>query len=178
MRGMRQRQTSRRTSLVPRLLGRLSRLAGLRRSRAGGRRLGSGRVWTVHVHDEEAVADERDNELLGLVQWVHVTVDEAGGHVEEAARLHIGALPAPGAELEAEATPDDVPEHFAIAVVVPARGDAAVDTPADVQGALCGERDLPHDSGRRIARRQSIQSDRGNSIRMCHASRSSSEPRG
>src|SRR5262245_819771 len=70
----------------------------------------SGRLWPVQVHDEWAVADEGDDELLGLVQWVHVTVNEAGGHVEEAASLHFGALLAPAAKLEAEATPDDVPE--------------------------------------------------------------------
>jgi hypothetical protein len=139
----------------------------------GGSPPGSDWVWAVQVHDDWAVTDERDDELLGLVQWVHVTVSEADGDMEEAARLHFGAIPALRPELEAEATPNDVSQHFTIAVVVPARANASLDTPSDVQGPLCGERDLPGDSRRRIARLQSARSDRGNSIRICHASRSS-----
>jgi uncharacterized protein len=113
----------------------------------------------VEVDDKRTVADERDHELLGLVQRVHIPMDEADGHVEEPALFHLRGLPAARPEFEAEMTPDDVTEHLAIAVVVPARGDAAVDTAADVQRPLGRERDLAHDSGRRVSSRQAVGCD-------------------
>jgi len=113
----------------------------------------SGRLRAVQVDDERPFSDERDDELLRRVERVHVPVYEPDGHVEETALLHLRALRAARPEFEAEATPDDVPEHFAIAVVMPTRHDTTVDTTADVERALRRECDLPDDARRRVALR-------------------------
>jgi hypothetical protein len=124
----------------------------------------SGRLRAVQVDDERPFSDERDDELLRLVERVHVPVDEPDGHVEETALLHIRALRAARPEFEAEATPDDVPEHFAISVVMPTRHDTTVNTTADVERALRRECDLPDDARRRVALRQAVWCNRRDSI--------------
>lgn len=124
----------------------------------------SGRLRAVQVDDERPFSDERDDELLRLVERVHVPVDEPDGHVEETALLHLRALRAAWPEFEAEATPDDVPKHFAISVVMPTRDHTAVDTTADVERAIRRECDLPDDAGRRVALRQAVWCNRRDSI--------------
>src|SRR4029453_10540638 len=59
-------------------------------------------------------------------------------------------------EFEAEATPDDVPEHFAISVVMPTRHDTTVDTTADVERTIGRECDLPDGARRRAAPGQAL----------------------
>jgi hypothetical protein len=124
----------------------------------------NGMLGAVQVDDERPFSDERDDELLRLVERVHVPVDEPDGHVEETALLHLRALRAARPEFEAEATPDDVPEHFAISVVMPTRHDTTVDTTADVERAICRECDLPDDARRRVALRQAVWCNRRDSI--------------
>jgi hypothetical protein len=124
----------------------------------------SGRLRAVQVDDERPFSDERDDELLRLVERVHVPVDEPDGHVEETALLHLRALRAARPEFEAEATPDDVPEHFAISVVMPTRHDTTVDTTADVERAIRRKCDLPDDARRRVALRQAVWCNRRDSI--------------
>ena len=70
----------------------------------------------------------------GSASGLDVAVDEAGWDVEEAALLDDGVLAALGAELEPSAAADDVSEGLAVAVVVPARGDAAIG--ADPVGSI------------------------------------------
>jgi hypothetical protein len=91
-------------------------------------------------------------------------VNEPDGHVEETAFLHLRAFRAGPPEFEAEATPDDVPEHFAISVVMPTRHDTTVDTTADVERALRRKCDLPDDARRRVALRQAVWCNRRDSI--------------
>lgn len=124
----------------------------------------SGRLRAVQVDDERPFSDERDDELLRLVERVHVPVDEADGHVEETALLHLRALRAARPEFEAETTPDDVPEHFPISVVMPTRHDTTVDTTADVERAIRRECDLSDDARRRVALRQAVWCNRRDSI--------------
>src|SRR5688500_1092615 len=124
----------------------------------------SGRLRAVQVDDERPFSDERDDELLRLVERVHVPVDESDGHVEETALLHLRARRAVWPEFEAEATPDDVPEHFAISMVMPTRYDTTVDTTADVECAIRRECELPDDARRRVALRQAVWCNRRDSI--------------
>src|SRR3954447_2520949 len=56
-------------------------------------------VRPIDVHDERSVADDREHDLLHLVARVDVTVDEAGGNMEEPSLLDLGRLAPAGAEL-------------------------------------------------------------------------------
>ena len=96
----------------------------------------------VQVDDERPFSDERDDELLARRAGSRPG-GRPDGHVEETALLHLRAFRAARPELEAESNPDDVPEHFAISVVMPTRHDTPVDATTRTWSAVRRECDLP-----------------------------------
>ena len=79
--------------------------------------------------------------------------------MEEPAFLDVRAVPPARPELEPGAALDDVAEHLAVAVVMPARRDAPVDAGADEEVGLGGERELAHDPRSCLRWRQSFGAD-------------------
>jgi|SRR5689334_10890481 len=83
-------------------------------------------VRTVDVDDEWARPHEGQDDLLGLVAWVDIPMNQSRRNMEEPARLHVRALAPARSEIEARATADHMTKHISIAVVVPAGRDAAL----------------------------------------------------
>src|SRR5207253_2383970 len=95
---------------------------------------------------------------------IHVAVDERGGDVEEAACFDVGALPSGGPELEARSAAEKVSEHLAVAVVVPARGDAALRAHAEKHRPVGVERELTREARSGRARREALRGDGGDAL--------------
>src|SRR4051812_6350087 len=89
---------------------------------------------------------------------------EAGGDVEEAAFLDVGAPASARPELEARRPADDVTEHLSVAVVVPAGGDAAFGPRPHEHGALGLEGELAREPGRGRGNRQAVGPDCGDAL--------------
>jgi hypothetical protein len=71
--------------------------------------------------------------------------------VEEATFLDLRVLAAARAELESRSSFDEVAEHLAVAVMVPARRDTALSASPNEKYAVGREGDLAKNAGRRVA---------------------------
>lgn len=150
-----------------------------RPSGRGGKRprreLGAGRAslavrWAVEVDDERALPDHGEDDLLRLIERVDVTVNQPGRDMEESAFLDLRALPAAGAELEAGASSDDMPQDITVTVVMPARNRASLGTDTNERRAAGLESNLAHDARCRGGGAQAIRRNRGDSFGCGHRS--------
>lgn len=125
---------------------------------SGARSLGSVSVGVgaFDVDDERACPDEGEDDLLGLVAWVDIAMNQPRRDVEESARFHVRALAPARPELESGATADDMAEHISIAVVVPAGRDAALRACTYEHRTRRVERELTDESRRRRSRCQTV----------------------
>jgi hypothetical protein len=109
-----------------------------------------GRLRAFYVDDERPLAYESENELLRLISRIHVSVNQPDGNVEEAAFLDLRVQAAARTELESRASFDEVAEHLAVAVVVPAGSDTPLSASADEKYAVGREGDLAKNARRRV----------------------------
>jgi hypothetical protein len=130
-------------------------------SRSRARSLGSASVGVraLDVDDERACPHEGEDDLLGLVARVAIAMNQSRRNVKEPARFHVRALAPARPELEPGATADDMAEHVAIAVVMPAGRDAAFRACTYEHRTRCVERELTDESRRRRSRCQTVGAD-------------------
>jgi hypothetical protein len=113
-------------------------------------------VGTVDVDDEWADPDEGQDDLLGLVAWVDIPMNQSRRNVEEPACLYVRTLAPTRSEIEACATADHMAKHVSLAVVVPAGRDAALRARTYEHRTRQVERELTDEARRRRSRRQAV----------------------
>lgn len=135
--------------------GRRSQLSSLARlALALALRLWSLAGWTINVDHEGAFSDDGEDDLLGRVERIDVSVYQSGWDVKQAAFLHLGHVTAAWAELKARSPSQYVPQDLALAMVVPPGGRTRLGTGAHERRAARLKRDLPYHARRRRGRGQ------------------------
>ncbi len=125
----------------------------------------------VDVDDERAFSDDRENDLLGLIERVDVPVNQPGRDMEEPAFLDLRALRPAAAELEAGASSHNVSQDVTATVVMPARDRAGLGACTNESGATGLESNLAHDARGRGGGAQAIRGNGGDSFGRGHRER-------
>ena len=110
------------------------------------------RLRAFYVDHERPLAYESENELLRLISRIHVSVHQSLGNMKEAAFFDLRVLCTARAELESRSSFDEVAEHLAVAVMVPARRNAALSASPNEKYAVGRKGDLAKNARSRVAR--------------------------